>query len=51
MGDIDKQTVAGAIATATHGSGIKLGSLSSVVRAVRIVTGTGEVLDIDAQLA
>jgi FAD/FMN-containing dehydrogenase len=48
MGDIDKQTVAGAIATATHGSGIKLGSLSSVVRAVRIVTGTGEVLDIDA---
>jgi hypothetical protein len=48
MGDIDKQTVAGAIATATHGSGIKLGSLSSVVRAVRIVTGTGELLDIDA---
>jgi FAD/FMN-containing dehydrogenase len=47
MGDIDKQTVAGAIATATHGSGIKLGSLSSVVRGLRIVTGTGEVLDID----
>jgi FAD/FMN-containing dehydrogenase len=47
MGDIDKQTVAGAIATATHGSGIKLGSLSSVVRAVQIVTGTGEVLDVD----
>ena len=47
MGDIDKQTVAGAIATATHGSGIRLGSLSSVVRGVRIVTGTGEVMDID----
>ena len=47
MGDIDKQTVAGAIATATHGSGIRLGSLSSVVGGVRIVTGTGEVMDID----
>lgn len=47
MGDIDKQTICGAISTATHGSGIRLGSLSSVVRALRIVTGTGDVLDID----
>jgi D-arabinono-1,4-lactone oxidase/FAD binding domain-containing protein len=47
MGDIDKQTIAGAISTATHGSGINYGSLSSVVRGLRVVTGTGEVLDID----
>lgn len=47
QGDIDAQTIAGAIATGTHGSGIDFGSLSSTVRGVRIVTGTGEVLDID----
>jgi FAD/FMN-containing dehydrogenase len=48
QGDIDAQTIAGAIATGTHGSGIEFGSLSSAVRGVRIVTGTGDVLDIDA---
>src|SRR5262245_48480182 len=47
QGDIDAQTIVGAIATGTHGSGIEFGSLSSAVRGVRIVTGTGEVLDID----
>jgi FAD/FMN-containing dehydrogenase len=47
QGDIDAQTIGGAIATGTHGSGIEFGSLSSAVRGVRIVTGTGEVLDID----
>src|SRR5262249_53178440 len=36
-----------AISTGTHGSGIDFGSLSSAVRGVRIITGTGEVLDID----
>ena len=47
QGDIDAQTIAGAIATGTHGSGIDFGSLSSAVRGARLVTGTGEVLDID----
>jgi FAD/FMN-containing dehydrogenase len=47
LGDVDKQTIGGAIATATHGSGIAFGSLSSTVRGVRLVTGTGEVVDID----
>jgi FAD/FMN-containing dehydrogenase len=47
QGDIDKQTIAGAIATGTHGSGIEFGSLSSTIRGARIVTGTGELLDID----
>ncbi|WP_375389585.1 D-arabinono-1,4-lactone oxidase [uncultured Amnibacterium sp.] len=48
QGDIDRQTIAGAVATATHGSGVRLGSVSSCVRAVRIVDGTGSVRDIDA---
>lgn len=47
QGDIDKQAIAGAIATATHGSGIELTSFSDRLRWVRIVTGTGEILEID----
>jgi FAD/FMN-containing dehydrogenase len=48
QGDSDAQTIAGAISTGTHGSGIEFGSLSSAVSGVRLITGTGEVLDIDA---
>jgi FAD/FMN-containing dehydrogenase len=47
QGDIIAQQIAGAISTATHGSGLRLGSFSSSVRRVRIVTAGGEVLDID----
>jgi FAD/FMN-containing dehydrogenase len=47
LGDYDKQTIAGAVATATHGSSSTYGSLSSLVTAVRIATGTGEIVDID----
>jgi xylitol oxidase len=36
-------TVAGAIATATHGSGVKNGNLSTAVRALEIVTADGEI--------
>jgi FAD/FMN-containing dehydrogenase len=47
QGDIDTQQIAGAVATATHGSGIRNMCLSGVVRGVRLVTATGEVRDID----
>ncbi|HEX6229386.1 MAG TPA: D-arabinono-1,4-lactone oxidase [Solirubrobacterales bacterium] len=43
LGDIDRQTVAGAIATGTHGTGAKLGNLSSQVAAVELVTADGSV--------
>ena len=46
QGDIDTQHIAGAVATATHGSGTRFTSLSGVVRGMRIVTATGEVLDV-----
>ncbi len=39
-------TVAGAIATATHGSGVKNGNLSTAVRALEIVKADGEVVTI-----
>lgn len=41
MGDIDRQTLAGAVATGTHGTGRDLGSLSSQVVAVELVDGSG----------
>ncbi|MFF8919506.1 D-arabinono-1,4-lactone oxidase [Streptomyces sp. NPDC015032] len=47
QGDIEKQTIAGAIATGTHGSGTKLTSFSAAVRYVRIINGTGDVVEID----
>lgn len=46
QGDVDAQTIAGAIATGTKGSG-RFGSMSSTVRAVRLVDGHGAVVDVD----
>jgi FAD/FMN-containing dehydrogenase len=46
QGDIDTQHIAGAVATATHGSGPRFTSLSGAVRRMRLVTATGDVLDI-----
>jgi FAD-linked oxidoreductase len=45
LGDIDRQTVAGAIATGTHGTGARLGSLSAQVEALALVTADGERLE------
>ncbi|MEV1328265.1 D-arabinono-1,4-lactone oxidase [Micromonospora costi] len=49
LGDIDAQTVAGAISTGTHGTGAAYGCLSTFVEAVTLVTGTGEVLRCSAE--
>lgn len=47
QGDIDKQAIAGAISTATHGSGIETSSFSSTVTWVRLINGHGEIVEID----
>lgn len=44
FGDVNYQTIAGAIGTGTHGTGETLGNLSSTLVGGRLVTGTGEVL-------
>jgi xylitol oxidase len=41
-------SVAGAIATATHGSGVSLGNLSTAVRALRIVRADGNIVSVDS---
>ena len=49
LGDIDAQTVAGAISTGTHGTGAAYGGLATFVEALTLVTGTGEVLHCSAE--
>ncbi|AKT51238.1 D-arabinono-1,4-lactone oxidase [Arsenicicoccus sp. oral taxon 190] len=43
LGDIDQQSVAGALATGTHGTGATLPGLSGLVEALEIVTPDGQV--------
>jgi L-gulono-1,4-lactone dehydrogenase len=49
LGDIDVQTLAGAMATATHGTGAQLGNLSSQVEAIQLVDGCGQVHELTAK--
>src|SRR5262249_37476146 len=42
LGDIDRQSISGAIATATHGGGKPFGGLATFGAALRPVTGGGE---------
>jgi FAD-linked oxidoreductase len=44
MGDIDRQSIAGATQTATHGTGLRYRNLSSQIVGMRLVTGDGTVL-------
>ncbi|MFC4078263.1 D-arabinono-1,4-lactone oxidase [Salinithrix halophila] len=44
MGDIDAQTIAGAVSTGTHGTGIRFGTLSDQVEGVTLVTAEGEII-------
>lgn len=46
LGDIAYQTISGAIATSTHGTGSRLTGLAGQVRGLRLAAGTGEVLDL-----
>lgn len=45
QGDIDRQSVAGAIGTGTHGTGPSLGNFSSSVVGLRVVLADGRVAD------
>ena len=49
MPDIDRQALTGAISTGTHGTGKDLGSLSTQVVGLRLVTGEAEVVDLSAE--
>ncbi|MEA2479857.1 MAG: L-gulono,4-lactone dehydrogenase, partial [Thermoleophilaceae bacterium] len=48
LGDVAYQSLAGALSTATHGTGLRYGNLSQQVEALRIVTAAGEVVTASA---
>ncbi len=50
LGDIDAQTVAGAISTGTHGTGVTFGGLSTQVRALELVMADGSVVTCSAEV-
>lgn len=49
LGDIAYQTISGAIATSTHGTGAKISGIAGQVAAMRLVNGQGEIVDINAK--
>lgn len=48
LGDIDRQTLAGAISTGTHGTGLRFGGLATRVRGAKLVTADGALLTVSA---
>src|SRR3954453_5809528 len=44
LGDIDRQTIAGATSTSTHGTGVGLGGLATQIRALELVLADGSVV-------
>jgi L-gulono-1,4-lactone dehydrogenase len=48
LGDVDAQSLGGALATGTHGTGVRLGNLSSAVTAMELVLADGSERVVDA---
>jgi|SRR5215203_595927 len=46
IGDIDKQTISGAVATGTHGTGSRFRNLSSMIDAMELVLPDGTLLEV-----
>src|SRR5579885_1501627 len=49
LGDIDEQSIAGAISTGTHGTGVRYVSLATQVEGLTLVTANGELLECSAE--
>ena len=48
MPDIDEQTLAGCLATATHGTGAGIGCMSTFIEGLQLVDARGDLVDCDA---
>ncbi len=49
LGDIDRQTIAGAVSTATHGTGSRFRNVSSQIEAMELVLGDGTLLEVSEE--
>lgn len=45
QGDVDVQAIAGVVSTGTHGTGATLGSISTQVTGLRLVTASGDIVE------
>ena len=50
LGDIDRQTISGAISTGTHGTGAQLGGLASQVQWMTLMTASGDEVTCSAEV-
>ncbi len=49
LGDVDRQTISGAIATGTHGTGARLRGIADAVSALTLVLADGSILECSAE--
>ena len=49
LGDIDVQTITGAISTGTHGTGVRFGNLATQVAGMTLVTAAGAVVELSPE--
>ncbi len=49
LGDIDVQTITGAISTGTHGTGVRFGTLATQVAGLTLVTAEGALRELSAE--
>lgn len=49
LGDIDGQSISGAISTGTHGTGSGYGGLAGQIRGLTLITGDGELIRVDEE--
>ena len=47
LGDIDRQSISGAISTGTHGTGARFGGIATQIVGATLVTADGELLTVD----
>lgn len=47
LGDIDRQSIAGAVSTGTHGTGLRFGGIATQVVGATLVTADGDLLSVD----
>jgi FAD-linked oxidoreductase len=48
MGDIDDQSIAGALSTGTHGTGTDVGVMPTQIAGIRLINADGEILDLES---
>jgi FAD-linked oxidoreductase len=49
LGDIDVQTITGAISTGTHGTGVRFGTLSTQVTGLTLIAASGDILEVSPE--